>query len=262
MLRVNFQERYEQHLVASMFRPCAEGILAELKLMSGDSLLDVACGTGIVARCARETLGPGARITGVDRNPKMLDVARSVSSDIDWREGDAAALPLRGGEEFSVVVCQQGLQFFPDKPAAMIEMKRALARDGRMAIATWCPIEEMPLLRDLHRVAENHLGLIVDSRHSFGETEPLEALLREAGMRDISVRVVTRVVRFSDPEIFLDFNTGVLVGMVPGSREMTDIRRDELIDAISHDSVNVMAPYIDSEGLAFDMNTTVATALN
>jgi len=81
-------------------------------------VLDIACGTGIVARVAEERLGGAGYFVGIDLSPEMLAVARAVAPGIDWREGNASSLPLREREQFDVVVCRQGLQFFSDKPAA------------------------------------------------------------------------------------------------------------------------------------------------
>src|SRR5579871_6110704 len=89
-----FPELYEKWLVAPMFRPWAELTLDEVRLASGDRLLDVACGTGIVSRVARERLGRAAYIVGIDASSDMLAVARKSASDIDWRQGNAAAFPL------------------------------------------------------------------------------------------------------------------------------------------------------------------------
>jgi ubiquinone/menaquinone biosynthesis C-methylase UbiE len=127
MGQASFPEIYERWLVGPLFKPWAEMTFDRLALSPGDRVLDIACGTGIVARVARERLGDAGYVLGVDVNPDMLAVARSAAPSIDWREGNASALPLRDGEQFDVVVCQQGLQFFPDKAAAAGEMRRALA---------------------------------------------------------------------------------------------------------------------------------------
>jgi len=161
-----FTEIYERVLVGPLFRPFAERLVARLALQRGDSVLDVACGTGIVARLAREQLGPAARIVGVDVSPAMLAVARTVDQTIDWRQGNAASVPLGTDEPFTVVTCHQGLQFMPDKPDAVREMRRVLAAEGRLAIATWRSLADIPGMRDLNAVVERHVGPIVDSRHS------------------------------------------------------------------------------------------------
>src|ERR1700722_4146257 len=95
MNQPTFPEMYEKWFVAPLFRPWAELTLGEVNLASGDRLLDIACGTGIVARIARERLGEAASIVAVDVSPDMLAVARKIAPDIDWRQGNAAALPLQ-----------------------------------------------------------------------------------------------------------------------------------------------------------------------
>src|SRR4029079_19462416 len=145
---------------------------------------DVACGTGIVARLARGAMGPGARVVGVDASPPMLVVARGIDSSIDWREGNAMALPVAASEAFSVLTCHQGLQFFPDKPTAVREMRRVLTPGGRLAIGTWRPLRELSMLRALHPIAEKYLGPVVDARHSFGDADAIAQLLTDAGFQD------------------------------------------------------------------------------
>ncbi|RWD84564.1 MAG: methyltransferase domain-containing protein [Mesorhizobium sp.] len=94
MNQASFPQMYERWLVGPLFRPWAEMALGELELSSGDRLLDIACGTGIVARVARERLGEAGYIVGVDISPDMLAVARAVVPAIDWRQGNAGELPL------------------------------------------------------------------------------------------------------------------------------------------------------------------------
>jgi len=256
----SFPEIYEQALVGPLFRPWAELILADVELAEGDRVLDVACGTGIVARLAKERLGETGRVVGVDVSPPMLAVARGVAAGIDWREGDAGALPLGESERFDVVVCQQGLQFFPDRVAAAREMHRALAAGGRLAVSTWRPDEESPLLRELRRVAEQHLGAIVDRRHGFGEAGPLKALLRGAGFRNVRSKTSSRTVRFPDGSVFVRLNAMALVGMTAASKEMGDEERAGIIGAIARDSAEVVLPHTEGTRLAFELGTNVVTA--
>lgn len=250
---------YEQWLVGPLFRPWAEAILEDVALARGRRVLDIACGTGIVARLAKERLGDSGCVVGVDLNPQMLAVARSVAPGIDWREGSATALPLRDGEQFDAVICQQGLQFFPDKPAAARQMRNALVPGGRLAVATWRPTAEIPLLHELHRVAERHLGAIVDQRHSFGDAGPLEALLREAGIREVRVKTASRTIRITDAPAFVRLNTMALVGMSPASKAMGDEERRRVSAAIATDSEKVLPRYTVAGGLAFEISTNVAT---
>lgn len=260
MNQASFPEMYERWLVGPLFRPWAEMTLEEVRLSPGDRVLDIACGTGIVARVARGRLGESGYVVGIDISPDMLAVARSVAPGIDWREGDAAALPLRDGEQFDVVVCQQGLQFFPDKPAAAAQMRRATGMGGRLAVATWRSDEEIPFFRELRRIAEHHLGAIADQRYSFGDAGELEMLLRTAGFHDIRSRTISRIIRFEDGTPFLRLNAMALVGMSAVGKAMDDQERKRLVEALVSESTPALRHYADGSGIAFELSTNLATA--
>lgn len=261
MNQVSFPEMYERWLVGPLFRPWAELTLDELKLSPGDRLLDIACGTGIVARVAKQRLGDTGQVVGVDVSSDMLAVARNVAPDIDWREGNAASLPLREGEQFDVVVCQQGLQFFTDKTAAIAQMRRALAEHGRLAVATWRSDEEMHFLRELRRVAERHLGAIDDQRYNFGDAAVLEGLLRDAGFNDVDIKTVSRTIRFDDGEVFIRLNTMAFVGMSTTGKGMSDDERKRVMENIINESAPVLRQHSDGPALAFELRTNLALAM-
>jgi ubiquinone/menaquinone biosynthesis C-methylase UbiE len=260
MNQSSFPAMYERWLVGPLFRPLAELILEEVAISKGDRVLDIACGTGIVARVAKERLGDAATIVGVDISGDMLAVARAAAPDIEWREGSASALPLSEGELFDVVVCQQGLQFFPDKRGAAAQMHRALARDGRLAVATWRSDDEMPFLRELRRVAERHLGPIADQRYGFGDAAPLEALLRDAGFREVRSRKVSRTIRFENGASFVRMNSMAFVGMSAAGKALSDQERARTLDTIVSESAPVLARHSNEAGLAFELSTNLATA--
>ena len=261
MNQASFPEMYERWLVGPLFRPWAEPTLEEVALSPGDRVLDLACGTGILARVARERLGEDSCVVGVDISPDMLAVARGAAPGIDWREGNASAtLPLHAGEHFDVVVCQQGLQFFPDKPAAAAEMRRALAKGGRLAVATWRSDDEIPFFRELRGIAERRLGGIVDQRYSLGEAAALGALLTDAGFRDVRLRTVSRTIRFEDGAPFLRLNAMALVGMSAAARTMSDEERNRAVETIVSESEPVQRRYTDEDGLAFELSTNLASA--
>jgi ubiquinone/menaquinone biosynthesis C-methylase UbiE len=259
--QLSFPEIFEQALVGPLFRPWAGPLLDDARLAPGDRVLDIACGTGIVARVARERLGPGATVVGVDVSAPMLEVARRVAPDIDWREGDAGALPLRSGEEFDVVVCQQGLQFFPDRAQAMREMHRALVPGGRLAVSTWRPDSEVPFGRALREVAERHVGPIADRRHSLGDADELAAVVRDAGFRDVTVKTVGRTIHFADGMVFVRLNAMPLVGMSARGKDLSEEERARLVDAIVRDSEPIARAHSDQSGLHYEISTNVVTAV-
>jgi ubiquinone/menaquinone biosynthesis C-methylase UbiE len=255
----SFAELYERWLVAPLFKPWVDDLLDRARLLPRDRVLDIACGTGIVARTARERLGPAAIVVGVDASAQMLAVARSLAPDIEWRQGNAVSLPVGERETFDVILCQQGLQFFPDKTAAAREMYRVMAPKGRLAVATWRPLDELPLVLALHRVAERHLGSVTDRRHAYGDAAAIQQLFVEAGFSDVRVDTVSRRVRFDDPAPFLRMNAMALIGMSAQSDGMDDETRARLADTIAAESIPALDPFKDGAAVAFEMKANVAT---
>jgi ubiquinone/menaquinone biosynthesis C-methylase UbiE len=251
---------YERELVGPLFRPYVDPLLDGVGLTAGDRVLDLACGTGIVGRVVRERLGDGARVVGVDLSPLMIGHARTVAPAIEFREGSADALPLADGEQFDVVACQQGLQFFADKPKAMTEVRRALAPGGRVAFATWRPIEESPFFVELQRVAEGFAGPISDVRHSFGDAGAIRSLLEAAGYADIRVERHERTIRFADGPTFIRMNAMAILGMSAAGKAMSEAERIETAGRVAEASAEVARRYADGGGVAFVLATNMAFA--
>ena len=127
---------YEHHFVPAIGAPMAAELVRDAALSPGERVLDVACGTGVVARLAAPEVRPGGTVVGLDIDAGMLAVARSAAepgASIEWHEASAEAMPLPDAA-FDVVLCQMGLQFMPDQLAALREMRRVLARGGRYKI--------------------------------------------------------------------------------------------------------------------------------
>jgi ubiquinone/menaquinone biosynthesis C-methylase UbiE len=255
-----FAEIYERVLVGPLFRPFAEQLVARVALTRGDSLIDVACGTGIVARVARERLRTEVRIVGVDVAPAMLAVARTVDPTIDWREGNAVSLPVSAHEKFRVLTCHQGLQFMPDKDAALREMRRVLEPGGRLAIATWRPLEDITGMADLNAVAERHLGPIVDSRHSFGDANALKHMLVDAGFSDVRVATHAHDVQFADGALFARLNAMAVIGMSDRGKAMSESERGELAGRIAAESQHVIDRATRNGVFVLRLPTNIATA--
>jgi ubiquinone/menaquinone biosynthesis C-methylase UbiE len=257
---MTFSEIYERLLVGPLFRPFAEDLIGRLNPGADDRLLDVACGTGIVARVARERMGQAAQIVGVDASPLMLDVARRIDPLTDWRQGNATALPIADHERFTLLTCHQGLQFFPDKAMAVWEMRRVLMPNGRVAIGTWRPLDECAMFRELHPIAERHLGPVVDARHSFGDADAISRLLSDGGFQDVHVETVTRDVRMADAPVFARLNATALASMSDTGKAMTDADRQQVIERIAADSAATIAKYVKEGDLVFELSSNVASA--
>lgn len=184
-------ENYERYFVPHIAAPLAEDLLETAALRPGERVLDVACGTGIVARLARQRIGDGGSLAGLDPNPGMLAVARSLASPkpaIDWHEASAEAIPLADGA-FDVALCQLGLQFMTNKLGALREMRRVLAPGGRLVLNV--PGPTPPLFAVLADALATHIdpraasfAHIVFSLHDERE---LRELTNAAGFRDVRV---------------------------------------------------------------------------
>ena len=195
--------RYQETLVPLMFAPSARRLVAEAVLPSGAHILDVATGTGIVARTAAQAVGPSGRVVAIDLASGMLAVARSQpsppsSAPIEFLETaiETAQLPAHG---FDAVFCQQGLQFFDDPVTALAHMRQVLATGGRLHIALWCALEQHPLAASIQRAliesGHGELTSFLAKAHRLHDTARVRALLEQAGF------VVEQV---SSPEITPD----------------------------------------------------------
>jgi SAM-dependent methyltransferase len=133
-------QRYERCVAQYILGPWAPLLVEAAGIGSGERVLDVACGTGVVARIAAERVGINGKVVGLDLNPSMIAVAQTLpprlGATIEWQTRSALDLGLVD-ESFDAVLCQQGLQFFPDKLAALLEMRRVLRREGRLALSVW-----------------------------------------------------------------------------------------------------------------------------
>jgi ubiquinone/menaquinone biosynthesis C-methylase UbiE len=251
---------YETFLVPLLSK-WTEQLFDSIKLKSGDRLLDVACGTGIVARLAAEYVGNTGQITGLDITPDMLKVARSLSETIQpaikWREGNATELPFADAT-FDVVVCQQGLQFFPDPLVALKEMRRVLAPGGRVGLSVWRSTEFNPGYEILAKAIERHLtpeaAAMMRAPFAFGDTNKLRALLTQAGFGDVRIQFAIREARFPSPEDLLRREVVSWLAGVIG--ELTDSVRDALIA----ETTEALQPNLDDDGLIFPMETQVVVA--
>ncbi len=198
---------YDEVLVPRMFTPWGNILLDTVGVDSANIALDVACGPGTVARLLSERVGPSGRVTGADLSSAMLEIARergapSEGGAIDWVECPADALQV-DDHIFDVIVCQQGLQFFPDKPAALREMHRAGRHGARLGVACWAPIDESPMFAAMARALDACFGEDAGNSYRagpFGLTDggELARLVEDAGFRDVRVERLTMPVTFDD----------------------------------------------------------------
>ncbi len=183
-------ETYEAFFVPTIATPFSGELLSAAALQPGDAVLDVACGTGVIARLAAAAVGATGTVTGVDLAPDMIEVAAASDqpdgASIEWRQADAVSLPLPDAS-FDVVLCQMGLMFIEDKAAAAAEMHRVLQPGGRVVVNT--PGRIQPLFENLERAIADHidpeLGGFVRAVFSMHDPALLGDLLGQAGFADV-----------------------------------------------------------------------------
>jgi len=199
-------EIYAEHLVPAVFAPWAPVLLDAAAVGIGHTVLDVACGTGVVAAAAAERVGPSGAVTGVDINPGMIAVA-SRTQGVRWAQADAARLPFPDGG-FDRVLCQAGLQFVPDRLGALREMRRVLRPGGRVALLVWRALHHSPgfaaLADALQAVVGPEAAAVMRAPFVFGDDpRPLATLLDSAGFGDVYVQARAGTVRFASVEAFV-----------------------------------------------------------
>ena len=258
MNRLDFPRLYEAAIVPALFRPWAELLLGCAELRPGTSVLDVACGTGIVARVAHERLGGTGEVVGVDISGPMLEVAREIEPGVEWRVGDAAALPVAAGQRFDRVFCQQGIQFFADRQAAARELERVTGEGGVLLASVWCSTETMPVFDVLQRVAERHVGPIRDQRYAFGDAGALRRLLSDGGFSDVQVDQTSLVSRFADGAEFVRMNAMALVGM--SGAPLHERERERVLEAIVAESTEAMRPFSEGATIVCELRSNIAVA--
>ena len=199
-------EAYEARFVPAIFAEWAPRALAAADVRADSSLLDVACGTGIVARTARDLVGDGGRVVGVDLNDAMLTVAARVAPDIEWRRGDAADLPFDDAE-FDVVICQMAMMFFPDRGAAFEQMRRVLAADGRAVVVVPASLDQQPAYRVFTDVAVAHAGpdaaSLLGAYWACGDLDSLARDAADAGLVVVGRATVEGTARFDSAADFV-----------------------------------------------------------
>ncbi len=198
----NTASQYEKLMVPALFAPFSEQILDIAGFMPGHRLLDVACGTGIVARSAARRAGRArSTIIGLDPNPGMLAVAGDRAPELDWHEGEAEKLPFGDGE-FDIVVSQFGLMFFEDRQAALREMQRVVAPGGRLLAAVFDDLSNIPGYRAMTDILGDVAGPDVAGAlqvpFSLGDVDELHALCSEAGLSGAQITTHPGTARFPD----------------------------------------------------------------
>lgn len=255
-------ELYERYLVPAITSVWANDLLDRVGSRRGESVLDIACGTGVVARLA-EQRGHAGRLVGIDLNTAMLAVARAKSATVEWVEGSALDLPFNANS-FDVVLCQLGLQFFPDRPLALKEMARVLKPGGRAGLSVYSAIERTPGAHAFVQAIDKYLGA-ESSRTKRSEHLSCDALevgtwTKQAGFDVVDVATVAKQITFPSMLDYVRFQL-TATPMAALLKERDAAERERLIVSIADNAALRLDPSMLAGGkLTFPQESFVVTA--
>lgn len=252
---------YEQWWVPAIMGTCAEDLVNAAGLQPGEKVLDVACGTGVVARVAAHRGAAQVSVTGTDINDVMIDTARrhaqtNGAQDIQWRVGDAADFPFRNST-FDVVLCQQGLQYMPNRIEALREIARVLIPGGRLVTSVWK--SGTPFGTALRKSLGDRFGQEAVSDWSesisLGDSHELRSLAEEAGFENCHVKYDVKIGRHNQPEEFI---CGVIAASSL-SGEFAGLSAEDQ-KGLLQSTVESLGNYMDDGGLAYPAECHTLTA--
>jgi SAM-dependent methyltransferase len=263
-------ETYETYFGPAIFGPLAELTVALAAPRAGEYALDVACGTGIVTRRLAGAVGAAGRAVGLDRNPAMLEIARTREPDggatIEWQHADliTAELPVAA---FDVVTCQQGLQFIEDRAAAVRQLRSTLAPEGRAVVAVWRDLAWHPLYRALSEAELPHLqahGVEVGweeltAPFSLGDAAVLRGLFADGGFGEVTIAPAEIEARFPDADDFVARMEHAYAAVVPAFAS-DPAAFTAYLEAVGEATHELVAEHRDGDHVAVPMHTYLVHA--
>jgi protein-L-isoaspartate O-methyltransferase len=256
-IQVEAAKAYEALFVPALFSQWAPRVVDAAGVSAGQRVLDVACGTGVLAREAHLRTGPTGDIVGLDRSAGMLAVAKELAPSIDWRQGAAESMPFPDAS-FDVVLSQFGLMFM-DREQAIREMLRVLKPAGRLAVAVWDDVENIPAFRAeielIERLAGPRAANAVRAPFGLGNREHLALLFNGAGAGPVTITTLQGVAHFPSARVLVEAD---LRGWLP----VVGVNlSEELIASVLAEAERVLAPYAKPDGqVAFEVQAHVVTA--
>ncbi|MDH3638621.1 MAG: methyltransferase domain-containing protein [Gammaproteobacteria bacterium] len=251
---------YEGLHVPALFRQWTPRVLAAAQVRSGGQVLDVACGTGILAREAASLVGGNGSVTGLDASPGMLAVAGQLAPEVDWREGLAESLPFEN-DTYDAVVSQFGLMFFGDRAGAIREMMRVLRSGGRLAVAVWESLENSeayPIeVALLERIAGAPAADALRAPFVLGDRKELVTLFEDAGVNSVEITTHHGTARFPSIRTMVEAD---LRGWLP---VMGVILAEKQIQQILEEAEHALSQFVTPDGtVQFDSPAHIVAGRN
>lgn len=248
---------YESLFVPALFGQWAPRVSDLAQLQPGQRVLDVACGTGTLAREAAARVGPGGYVAGIDPGAGMVAVARELAPDVDWHTGVAERIPFPD-DSFDAVVSQFGLMFFSDRDEAVREMVRVLKPEGTLVVAVWASLASTPAYAAeaelFHRLAGPEAGNAVRAPYALGDADTLATLLRRNGLARPDVRTVRGEARFASIRVMVEAD---LRGWLP---VMGVHLAEAQIENILLEAQAALGPFETADGVIFEAPALIASA--
>jgi SAM-dependent methyltransferase len=249
-------EVYESCFVPAIFGAWAGPVAQAARIRTGDRVLDVGCGTGVLAREALRRAGQGGQVVGLDLNEGMLAVAARAEPKIEWRQGDAASLPFKDAS-FDVVVSQFALMYFPDRVASLSQMWRALASAGRLAVAVWAPLHRARGYQILVDIAARRCGAeaagVLAAPFVLGDQAEVAKLFVDGGISGTEIALHEGSVRFPSVKEFIRIE-------VKGS-PLADTLSDDVMETLAAESERALAEFVMPSGeIIMPLDAHIVTA--
>lgn len=254
-ISIDAAEAYEAQFVPALFAEWAPPLVELADIRPGQSVLDVGCGTGIVARTAADRVGEAGRVVGFDQLESMIVVAGRIRPDIEWQVGDAHDLPFEDGT-FDRVLSQSALMFMDSPQKALSEMARVVTGDGTVTIQVVGRVEQSPGLYPFAQAIERHAGPesveLWATYFRLGDPDQLTALVEDAGLEVTATQTRPATVRV--PSIDAYVTTEI------ESTPLGDHLIDEVEARIRADAERDLAPFVTQEGVALPIEGHMLSA--
>lgn len=256
-------EVYDSYYGPGMFTPWAKKLVDRFPPNVGHSVLDLACGTGLVTQQIAGAIGSSGSITALDISPVMLEFARTRNISgpgVEWIQGSADAIPFPD-DSFDSAYCQQGFQFFPDRAKCAAEVRRVLRPSGRLAVSVWASIEQHALFGSLFRSVAHRLNVPIDAAakpYSFSDPGDLKTLLSQVGFQSVEVTTESMDATFTSPESWVKLSVQGAAAAIPAFGELSDEERAALIPGIEDDLTEVFQAHIDGNIVRVPLTAHIA----
>jgi len=249
-------EAYEAYFVPAIFAQWPDQVCNAAEIQSGEEVLDIGCGTGILARTVAERVAPRGSVAAIDLNEGMLQVARRINQNILWRQSSAEDLPF-SDNRFDVVVSQFAFMFIDDRQAAMAEVKRVIRPRGRIAIAVWAPIERSRAYMQFADSVQKHAGdkaaEMLRSPFKLGHPEELRAMFERAYIRKLKINLRKGSARYPSIDEF--------VAIEIKKTAINELINEDIYERIEDDARRLLERYkIDSGEIVIPLDANIAVA--